>query len=247
MVFINPAEVAELAKAERESWWHRGMRHILFRLLDPLVAGRSIRTAVEAGWGSGDLARALQARYDWRVFPLAIGWEGLYGVERMARADPGALPFRDGLFDAVFSIDIIGNVPPGQEGQPLRELTRMLAPKGLLVLRVPALELFRSRHSEFVGEQQRYTRERLIELVEPCGIRVLRATYINALLAPVALTKFSIWEPVMRRPPSNGLAPLPGWLDGLLFAPLALESYWLGAGLNFPLGQTLLLIGEKSE
>jgi hypothetical protein len=115
------------------------------------------------------------------------------------------------------------------------------------VLRAPALELFRSRHSAFVGEQQRFTRERLIELAEASGIRVLRVSYVNTLLAPAALAKFRIWEPLMRKPPANGLLAVPWWLDKLLYTPLALESYWLGAGLNFPLGQTLLLIGEKAD
>jgi SAM-dependent methyltransferase len=246
MKSFNPAEAAGLAKATEESWWHRGMRDILFQLLDPLVAGRSIRTALDAGWGTGNMARMLQERYDWRVFPIATGWEGAYGVDRMARVELGALPFPDDSFDAVFSVDIAGNLEPGRESRPLQEMSRLLAPNGLLVLRVPALEIFRSRHSDYVGEQQRYTRDRLIAMVEPCGIRVLRTTYVNALLAPVALAKFRIWEPLMRRPASNGLGPVNWWLDRLLYAPLALESYWLGAGLNFPLGQSLLLIGERS-
>ena len=231
MLVVNPAAMTEPAKGERESWWHRGMREIFFRLLDPIVSGRSIRSAVDVSWGSGYFSGMLQDRYDWRVFPLAIGWEGTYGVERLARADAGALPVPDGAFDA----------------GPLRELTRLLAPKGLLVLRAPALELFHSRHSEFVGEQQRFTRERLIELAEASGIRVLRVSYMNTLLSPAALAKFRIWEPLMRKPPANGLLPVPWWLDKLLYAPLALESYWLGAGLNFPLGQTVLLIGEKAD
>jgi SAM-dependent methyltransferase len=241
---INPAGAAGVAKAERESWWDRGMQDVLFRLLDPIVTGRSIRTAVDAGWGTGYLARILQARYDWLVFSLAIGWEGQGGVERMAQADLSSLPFPDGSFDAVFSIDVLGSVPQGEEVQPLRELTRVLAPKGLLVLRVAALDIFRHRHSVYLDERQRYTRERLVELVEPCGIRVLRVSYVNALLAPVALAKFRIWDRLMRTPPSNGLPA--GWLDRLLHLPLALEAYWLGAGLNLPLGRTLLLVGEKS-
>ena len=39
--------------------------------------------------------------------------------------------------------------------------------------------------------------------------------------------------------------PVAPWLDNLLYMPLALEAEWLGAGLNFPLGQSLLLIAEK--
>ncbi len=246
MLGINPAEAAELGKAERESWWFRGMREVLFRLLDPLVAGRSIRNVVEAGWGTGYFARLLQSRYDWRVFPLALGWEGVCGVERLARADPLALPFADASCDAVFSIDLLGNVPPGREREPLAELTRVLAPKGLLVVRVGAFDIFRSRHSDYLLQQQRYTRGRLIALAESCGIRVLRVSYVNALLSPLALAKFRVCEPFLRRPPSSRVASEPWWLDPLLYLPLALESYWLGLGLNLPVGQTLLLFGERA-
>ena len=75
---------------------------------------------------------------------------------------------------------------------------------------------------------------------------MLRVTYVNALLAPLALAKFRVCEPFLRSPPSSRIDSEPWWLDRLLYMPLALESYWLGAGLNFPVGQTLLLIGRKS-
>jgi SAM-dependent methyltransferase len=246
MLGINPAEAAELGKAERESWWFRGMRAVLFRLLDPVVAGRSIERVLEAGWGTGYFARLLESRYDWSVFPLALGWEGVCGVDRLVSAGPCAIPFPDGSFDAVFSIDLLGNMPSGQEREPLAELTRLLAPKGLLVIRAGAFDIFRSRHSAYLRQQQRFTRRRLIGLVEASGIRVLRATYVNALLAPLALAKFRVCEPFLRTPPASRLSSEPWWLDPLLYMPLALESYWLGAGLNLPVGQTLLLIGERA-
>ncbi len=239
---INPAAFAELAKAEREFWWHRGMRRILFRLLDPLVAGRSIRTVLEASWGTGYSARLLQGRYDWRVFPLAVGWEGQFGVDRLAQADLSALPFPDGAFDAVFAIDLVGHFEPGQEAAPLRELARVLAPGGLMVLRAGAFDIFRGRYAQYVGERQRFRRARLIEAIERAGIRPLRSSYVNALLAPLALAWYRMWEPLAA---GEGLPAVPAWLDRALYAPLALESWWLGAGLNFPFGQTVLVIGEK--
>ena len=77
------------------------------------------------------------------------------------------------------------------------------------------------------------------------GVRVLRCTYLNSLLMPVALLKFRLWEPLLRKPPESGVQPVAPWLDRLLFAPLAMEAAWLGTGKNFPVGQSLLLIGEK--
>ena len=77
------------------------------------------------------------------------------------------------------------------------------------------------------------------------GVRPLRCIYLNSQLLPVALAKFRVWEPLLRQAPESGVQPVSAWLDRLLFAPLAVEAAWLGAGRNFPVGQSLLLIGEK--
>ncbi|MCX6637394.1 MAG: class I SAM-dependent methyltransferase [Acidobacteria bacterium] len=248
---MNPAEFANIARAEADFWWYRGMRRILFGALDPVAAGRRIERALEAGCGTGYMARALGARYGWRMFPVDLGWEGLacgraMGVQRLAQCDIGALPFPSAFFDAVVSLDVIIHFPRGEEDRAMRELARALKPGGLMVLRVSALDILRSRHSQFVHERQRFTRGRLVRLAQAHGIRLLRCTYANSLLAPAALLKFRLWEPLLRQPPASGVTPAPAWLDRLLYAPLAAEAAWIGAGLGFPLGQSLVLIGEKS-
>jgi hypothetical protein len=113
------------------------------------------------------------------------------------------------------------------------------------VVRTAALDILRSCHSQFAFERQRFTRRRLMGLMTGAGVRVLRCTYVNSLLLPVALAKFRVWEPLLRKPPASAVEPVAPWLDKLLYAPLALEAAWLGAGHDLPLGQSLVLIGEK--
>ncbi|HLK48844.1 MAG TPA: class I SAM-dependent methyltransferase [Bryobacteraceae bacterium] len=247
---MNPAEFANIARAEESFWWYRGMRGILSRLLDPLLAGRTPRHVLEAGCGTGYNALELQKRDGWRVFPLDLQMEGLayarsMGLERLVQGDIAALPFHSFAFDAVVSLDVIVHFPRGGEDRPMAEFARVLAPGGLLVLRVSALDILRSRHSEFTCERQRFTRKRLIELAARHGIRVLRCTYANTILFPVALAKFRIWEPLTRQAPQSGVQPGGGWLNRMLELPLAAESIWLGAGLDLPVGQSLILAGEK--
>ena len=74
---------------------------------------------------------------------------------------------------------------------------------------------------------------------------MLRCTYANSLLLPVALARFRIWEPLLRNGPASGTAPVSPWLDRMLYLPLAAESLWLGWGGNFAAGQSILLFGEK--
>jgi ubiquinone/menaquinone biosynthesis C-methylase UbiE len=245
---VSPAEFQTLAKAEQQLWWFRGMQKILFRVLDP-IAPRGA-TALEAGCGTGHFSRVLEQRYGWRMFPLDLAAEGLAyaskaGIRRLVQGDIASLPYRSDSFQVLASLDVLVHFPRGGERGALDEFARVLKPKGLLVLRVSALDILRSRHSEFTHERQRFTRARLMGLVEERGFRVLRCSYANSLLLPVALARFRVWEPLFRKPPASGTALVPRWLDRMLYMPLAVESTWLGWGANFPAGQSLLLLGEK--
>jgi SAM-dependent methyltransferase len=247
---MNPAEFANIAAAEKDFWWYRGMRRILFRMLDPYLAGRQIRCALEGGCGTGYFSWLLQQERHLRVVPLDLGREGLeygrqMGLRESVQGDLAALPFPDAAFDLAISLDVIVHFALGGEHRAMRELARVLEPNGLLVVRASALDILHSRHSEFAYERQRFTRQRLMGLAASCGIRVLRCTYANSLLLPVALAKFRLWEPLLRKPPESGVHAVSPWLDRLLGAPLDLEAAWIGAGHDLPIGQSLILIGEK--
>jgi Cyclopropane fatty acid synthase and related methyltransferases len=247
---MNPAEFANIARAERDFWWYRGMRQILFRLLDPIAGKRRFERVLEAGCGTGHFAQAMASRYGLRMFPVDLGWEGLrhgrrLGVDNLAQADIAALPFPPGSFDLALSLDVIVHFARGEEDRPVEELARVLAAGGLLVLRVSALDALRSRHSEFAHERQRFTRGRLRSLAERHGLEVLRCTYANSLLAPIAFAKFRIWEPLLRAEPRSGVQAVAPWLDRALYKPLEWESRWIGSGRDLPLGQSLILLARK--
>jgi ubiquinone/menaquinone biosynthesis C-methylase UbiE len=246
---MNPAEFDNIARAERDFWWYRGMREILYRLLDrfPIGPGASV---LEAGCGTGYMSKLLTERYGWRMTPLDLGREGLeyargYGLDRLVQGDISALPFKNAAFDGLVSMDVIVHLPRGKEGAALREFARVVKPGGLLALRVSALDALHSRHSEFVQERQRFTRPRLKQAVEAAGFRVDRVTYVNFLLLPVSLFKFRVWEPLTQAPAASAVAAVPGWLDRLLFVALRAEAGWVGSGGGFPAGQSLVLIGRR--
>ena len=247
---MNPAEFANIAKAENDFWWYRGMRHIMFGLLDPVAKERRFGRVLEAGCGTGHFAQALADRYRWPMFPLDLGWEGLeygkgLGINHLTQGDIQALPYKDGAFDAVVSMDVIVHMPLGDERRPMAEFHRVLKPGGFLALRASALDILKSHHSIHAMERQRFTRSRLMHLAEDTGFKVLRCTYANSLLLPVALVKFRVIEPLLGGEPESGVQPVSPWLDKLLYGPLAMESKLLPAGVNLPLGQSLILLAER--
>jgi SAM-dependent methyltransferase len=247
---MNPAEFANIARCERDFWWYCGMRKILFRLLDRYVAGRRIGRALEAGCGTGYISWLLRTERKWPMIPMDISIDGLryaraMGLEQAVQGDAIGIPFASGAFVLVLSLDMMVHLERGVEADAAREMARVLAPNGLIVIRVAAFDFLRSRHSEFVHERHRFTRRQLRALFEAAGFRILRCTYANSLLMPVALAKFRLWEPLQRGPAATGLEPVAPWLDRLLYAALAIESACIGSGVNFPVGQSLLLVGEK--
>ena len=247
---MNAAEFDNIAASEEGFWWFQGMRRILFPLLDQALHKRPRGRALEAGCGVGFFAREFQKRYGWPVVPLDLSHQGLayaraFGLERLVQGDVSRLPFPDASFDMVLSLDVIVHFPRGEEQVPMLEMARVLRPGGLLVIRVSALEALRSRHSAFTFERQRFTKGRLIRVAGRSGIRALRATYANSLLLPVALFKFRFWEPLFSRQAKSGTEPVAPWLNSLLSIPLGLEAGLIRRGVNFPLGQSVVLIGER--
>lgn len=247
---MNPAEFGFLAAAEERMWWFRGMREILFALLDPLAGGTRWGRVLEAGCGTGANARALGARYGWAITAVDLAAEGLAHARRagtpgLVQANAAALPFAAESFDLVLCLDVLAHFERGDERAALGEFARVLRPGGWVVVRCSALDGLRSRHSEFVEERQRFTRGRLEESLRASGFVVRRATYANSLLLPVAWAKFRLWEPMTQARPESGVQMPAAVLNRALTAPLALEAAVIRRGLNWPLGQTVIALAQR--
>jgi len=246
---MNPAEFKNISSAEAEMWWFAGMRGILEAWVGRLPEGKFERV-LEGGCGTGYMSQWLGRRYGWKMFPVDLDFGGLSygkrdGVLRMAQCDISRIPYRDASFDAVVSLDVLVHFPRGEEGAALKEFHRVLKPGGKMILRVSALDILRSRHTIFLHERQRFTRERIVEAVRAAGFRVLDSSYANSLLMPVALFKFRVWEELTEQEPQSGVEVPAGWLNRLLQIPLRLEAAVLRLGWRLPIGQSIVVLAEK--
>ena len=247
---MTPEEFHNIYRAESEFWWYQGMRAITWALLDPLLP-RGLSKGLDGGCGTGMNAQEFEKRYGIRMHGVDLELLGVQycrkkGLDRSAVASILELPFGDNSFDFLSSMDVFPLLPPGGDDKVLQEFRRVLRPGGWLVLRVAAFRALRSRHSQYVAESHRYRAGELLSKLSAARFEVLRWTYANSFLSPVAWVKFRIWEGLTRQQPHSGVAAkLPPWLNRLLLAVLQSEAALLRSGFRFPFGQSLMAVARK--
>jgi SAM-dependent methyltransferase len=249
---VKPAEYHRMREAEEAQWWYVGQRAIAHALLESTGAGAGERPPgrlLDAGCGTGGNLLHL-ARLDKvaRTAGIDLAPEALAACREkgltVARGSLLALPFAEESFELVTSFDVIYHAWVPDDDAAIDELRRVLRPGGLLLVRVPALELLRGAHDEAVDTRHRYTRSELVRLFEDHGLEVVRSTYANTFLFPLLLVRRTLDRILGRAGSDVGFLPAPfEWLfRRILFAEAALVS----RGLALPVGASVLVLGRKA-
>ncbi len=218
-------------------WWYRARTQLLEAVLAPHAG--SGRLLLDVGSADGPSVGWLRAGH--RSITLDLFPDGLEPGEGVC-GSATALPFADGSFDVVSAFDVVEHCE--DESLAIAELTRVLEPGGRLLLSVPAYQWAWSDHDVRAGHHRRYTRPRLVRLVESAGLRVDRSTYAFCAVFP-----FFAAERLVRRLRRSGREPqgLPevsGVLDRVLMRLCEAETRVLGRR-DLPVGSSVFLAATK--
>jgi SAM-dependent methyltransferase len=248
---VKTAEYRRMYAAEGSQWWYAGQRAIVAALLQRELGGswRAGRQEpprlLDAGCGTGGNLAALAglARgYGVDLAPEAIAFCRARGVTAV-RGSVLALPLRDGAFELVTSLDVIYHAWVSDDRAAVAEMERVLAPGGLLLVRVPALRALWGAHDVEVQSRHRYTRDELVTLLTGCGLELRRVSYCNSLLVPLLLVRRSLDRLLAREGSDVGFLPAP--LEWAFRSVLRLEAAFLGRGGSFPIGASLVALARK--
>jgi SAM-dependent methyltransferase len=140
-------------------------------LLDTFLAAGPGARVLNVGAGQGTFTNRLQAEgfelTSTDVTPEAVAVLRARVAGRVEAADATDLPFDGGCFDAVVLGEVLEHIE--DDAAALREAWRVLAPDGVLALSVPRNPTWFSKSDEWAGHFRRYSRERLVKVVEAAG------------------------------------------------------------------------------
>jgi SAM-dependent methyltransferase len=232
------------ARAEDHHWWFAGMRATARQLLDD---GSAWGAVLDAGCGTGGWLASLAdvcapgVALDLQSYALATARRR--GLTQLVQGSVTSLPFRDGCFDLVTSLDVVYHQDVGSDQMALDEFYRVLRPGGRLLLQVPAYDWLRSRHDLEVFTRERYSAPVVRRMLETSGFTVARLTHANGVLLPAAVA----WRLTERwlppGPARDLLIPSPP-LNRLGLTALALERRWL-ARVDLPIGLSLMALARR--
>jgi SAM-dependent methyltransferase len=164
------------------------------------------------------------------------------------QASAGHLPFRPASFDAIHSADVLQHLSLDDSARAFELFASLLAPGGILALRVRAPRIFRREPD--VDYSQAFSRRRLRSALESRGFTLRFLSHVNALPS----LKAEIAAGFSRAAADDAGQAVKGIRPGsataarsrMLAAYLAAERAWLLAShLPLPLGHTLICIGRR--
>ncbi len=230
-------------RVEDRHWWYSGRRRVLEVALRNLALAPGTRV-LDAGCGSG--RNMVELRRLGTVTGIELSAPSVQaararGVGEVIEGSALEMPFAQDSFDLAVSLDVIEHLE--DDVAALRELRRVVAPGGRLLVTVPAYQWLWSRHDVINHHHRRYSRGTLVGAAERAGWRCERTTHFNSLLLPLAIglralelfsrggegSSLDLWVP-------------PAPLNWGLQQPMNLEARLIGRGVRIPAGLSLLAL-----
>jgi SAM-dependent methyltransferase len=247
---------------EDRHWWFATRTRAILVFLDRYVRPGQGRRILDVGCGAANMTHHLQhygpvVGVDSNPRPLAVARQrGLEAYEGCA----DALPFEAEEFDVVALLDTVEHVP--DQAQVFAECYRVLRtanetqgrPAGKLLVTVPAFMFLWSHNDEVNHHQRRYTAAGLKAELEKAGFRVLRLSYTNFFVFPLAAALIVLRrgraEPELAAPTADQdayqveMEPASSLLNAVLNVVGKVEAA-LQRHFSLPWGTGVIAIAEK--
>lgn len=233
---MQPQTYAEMSQIEDSHFWFHGKRAFIKAALDRLPGQKYAILDVGAGTGG--------------TTSFLAHWGSVTGLERKSQAIQLArkrnihikkghanhLPFSNEIFDIVTYFDVLYHKGI-DESKALKEALRVLTPGGHILITDCAIPRLWSQHDVVMDAKYRYTKKRLVQLVQNEGfiINTAQYIYVSTIVLFIASRLFSRRQSITRPPSGINL------LLTLLLQTEARIPNWIPK----PIGSSIMILAQK--
>lgn len=248
---MNAEEYTNLDEVERHHWYYVGKRQLVRWWINRCGPPRPDQVLLDCGAGTGRFALEMESIC--QVIVLDDHEEALKLLRSRFRADQiislagDEVPLPDASLDYVTALDVLEHVP--DDAAVVRGFHRLLKPRGLVVVTVPASMALWSDWDEALHHYRRYHRAQLSALFPGGEWELVYVNYTNVIVYPLVwlvrkwrrlTTRRKTPAPTSGRRTEDRVPPR--WINACLkgvFVALAKVR------MPFPFGVSLLLVARR--
>lgn len=240
---------ARLSEMECGHFWFESRNKLLLWALSKYFTG--MRSILEIGCGTGFVLTGVGRSFPQvRLAGSEVFREGLtFAASRMQGAELLQMDARDipfvGEFDVIGAFDVLEHIE--EDERVLQQIYAAIKPGGGLILTVPQHPWLWSGMDDYSCHKRRYRRVELTDKVRRAGFQCVRTTSFITLLLPALVASRYRCRPYTDNFDSEAEYRISSRLNVLLTKVLSIERLLIQAGVSFPVGGSLLLIGRRGE
>jgi len=200
---------------------------------------------MDAGTGSGSNLRLLKKLGFVNVTGIdnnehAIRWCAQKGLGEVKHEDICELSFAADQFQLILATDIIEHV---DDEKALKEIFRVLSPKGTVIFTVPAFQMMWGLQDEVSHHKRRYTKHQFELALRNAGFQITQSFYFNYILfIPIWLARQVIRLLDIKLESENQVnTPIINFILAKLFSFDVRTALWLKP----PFGVSILVETQK--
>jgi SAM-dependent methyltransferase len=248
---VKKREYEVLYEVEDVHWWSLGHRYLYASLLDRYCPEAARGNVLDAGCGTGGFTQWIRGRYDpERIVGLDMSDDALArcrdrGLVELMCCPVERIPLPDDSFDLVLSLNVLYHREVTDDVGALREMRRVIAPGGYLLLNLPAFSFLRGSHDEAVDGIRRYNAHDTLEKLALAGLKPVKITYFVFTLFPF-IAAFRLLSRVWaKEDPVSDLWLPPAPVNRALKSLLALEAR-VAVAHGLPMGTSITALARKA-
>ncbi len=250
---MNTAEYEAMYRVEKDHWWYRGLRDILFYWTSkffPKAAINQIRF-LDAGCGTGINLSEHEKRgvNIWGIDASedAVAFTQKRGAKNVSQALIQNLPFKNQFFDLIYCMDVIVMLHEIEVKEALLEFKRCLKPSGRLLFNSATLHFLYSSHDVASHVVSRHSKKKLENLLHETGFVLEKSTYrlffFFPLLAAVKLVQKIGLRSKKAEKVKGDLEKTNPVVNRILYPVMKLENFLL-RWVNLPIGTSLFIVAR---